>query len=228
MLGAASAFIECTLAQIYKTRSEDGTYIGGQAYYAERALGIKWFGTAMAVILVGSNVFGNPCVQSNTISTAVANAFQIPAWIVGLAIAGAMALVVFGGIRRLAALAEKIVPTMCIVYLTIAIILIGANFAKLPGAIGLIFSSAFNPRSAFGGMMGTALVWGVRRGVYSNEAGQGTGTAPAAAADADNPCDQGLVQALSVYIDTLVVCTISALCMLCTNCYNVLDRKSVV
>ncbi len=230
VLGAASAFIECTLAQIYKTRSEDGTYIGGQAYYAERALGIKWFGTAMAVILVGSNVFGNPCVQSNTISTAVANAFQIPAWIVGLAIAGAMALVVFGGIRRLAALAEKIVPTMCIVYLTIAIILIGANFAKLPGAIGLIFSSAFNPRSAFGGMMGTALVWGVRRGVYSNEAGQGTGTAPAAAADADNPCDQGLVQALSVYIDTLVVCTISALCMLCTNCYNVLgvDGSMVV
>ena len=230
MLGAASAFIECTLAQIYKTRSEDGTYIGGQAYYAERALGIKWFGTAMAVILVGSNVFGNPCVQSNTISTAVANAFQIPAWIVGLAIAGAMALVVFGGIRRLAALAEKIVPTMCIVYLTIAVILIGANFAKLPGAIGLIFSSAFNPRSAFGGMMGTALVWGVRRGVYSNEAGQGTGTAPAAAADADNPCDQGLVQALSVYIDTLVVCTISALCMLCTNCYNVLgvDGSMVV
>ncbi|MGO5023308.1 alanine/glycine:cation symporter family protein [Lawsonibacter sp. LCP25S3_G6] len=222
ILGAASAFIECTLAQIYKTRKEDGTYIGGQAYYAERAMGIKWFGTAMAVILVMSNVFGNPCVQSNTISTAVANAFHIPAWIVGLMIAVAMALIIFGGIRRLADLAGKIVPVMCIVYLVIAVILIGANLSRLPGTIGLIFSSAFNPRSAFGGMMGTALVWGVRRGIYSNEAGQGTGTAPAAAVDADHPCDQGLVQALSVYIDTLVVCTISALCMLCTNCYNVL------
>lgn len=222
ILGAASAFIECTLAQIYKTRNADGSYIGGQAYYAERALGIKWFGTVMAVILVLSNVFGNPCVQSNTISTAVATAFHIPAWVVGLLIAGGMALVVFGGIHRLADLAGKIVPVMCIVYLGIALILIGANISKLPGAIGLIFSSAFNPRSAMGGMMGAALTWGVRRGIYSNEAGQGTGTAPAAAVDADNPCDQGLVQALSVYIDTLVVCSISALCMLCTNSFNVL------
>ena len=222
ILGAASAFIECTLAQIYKTRRPDGTYIGGQAYYAEKALGIKWFGTVMAVILVMTNVFGNPCVQSNTISVAVANAFSIPAWSVGLVIAVGMAFIAFGGVRRLADVAGKLTPIMCVAYLLIAIVLVGVNITKLPGVFGLIFSSAFNPQSAFGGMMGAALVWGMRRGIYSNEAGQGTGTAPAAAMDAEHPCDQGLVQALSVYIDTLVVCTLSALCMLCTNCYNVL------
>ena len=221
LVGAASAFIECTLAQIYKDRTPDGKFIGGQAYYAEKGLGLKWYGTMIAVISIVSGILGSPCVQSNVIAESVSTALNVPMWTVGLAVTIVLAVVIFGGIQRIADAASKIVPIMCIVYLLISIVLIAANIAKLPGVIGLIFSSAFSPKSMFGGMIGTALVWGMRRGIYSNEAGQGTGTAAAAAVDADHPIEQGLIQALSVFIDTLGVCSISAFCILITGCYNV-------
>ena len=221
LVGAASAFIECTLAQIYKDRTPDGKFIGGQAYYAEKGLGWKWYGTMIAVISIVSGILGSPCVQSNVIAESVSTALNVPMWTVGLAVTIVLAAVIFGGIQRIADAAGKIVPVMCIVYLLISIVLIAANISKLPGVIGLIFSSAFNPKSMFGGMIGTALVWGMRRGIYSNEAGQGTGTAAAAAVDADHPIEQGLIQALSVFIDTLGVCSISAFCILITGCYNV-------
>ena len=221
LVGAASAFIECTLAQIYKDRTPDGKFIGGQAYYAEKGLGWKWYGTMIAVISIVSGILGSPCVQSNVIAESVSTALNVPMWTVGLAVTIVLAAVIFGGIQRIADAAGKIVPVMCIVYLLISIVLIAANISKLPGVIGLIFSSAFNPKSMFGGMIGTALVWGMRRGIYSNEAGQGTGTAAAAAVDADHPIEQGLIQALSVFIDTLSVCSISAFCILITGCYNV-------
>lgn len=224
IVGAASAFIECTLAQIYKERTPDGKYIGGLSYYAEKGLGIKWFGTFFAVIMVISNIFGNPCIQANTIADAVNTSLGVPTWVVGIAIAAIMAVIIFGGIQRTAEVASKLTPFMVILYFTLSLILIFANLSKLPGVVSLVFTSAFSTRSAFGGLLGSAMIWGVRRGAFSNEAGQGTGTAAAAAVDADNPCEQGLIQALSVYIDTLVVCSITAFSVLISDCYNVTDN----
>lgn len=226
VVGAASAFIECTLAQIYKERTPDGHYIGGLSYYAEKGLGIKWFGTFFAVIMVVSNIFGNPCIQSNVIADAVNTSLGIPTWVAGAGIAAIMAIIIFGGVQRIADAAGKLTPFMCFAYLALSLGLLAANITELPGVVALIFTSAFDPRAAFGGLMGSALIWGVRRGAFSNEAGQGTGTAAAAAVDADNPCEQGLIQALSVYVDTLVVCSITAFSVLISGCYNVTDGAS--
>lgn len=221
LLGSAASFVESTLAQIYKNRSEEGQYYGGQAYYAEKALGIKWYAGVIAVILLLANVFGNPTVQANTIAGTLASALNVPAIAVGIVLTALLAFVIFGGIRRLSECADKLVPVMCVIYFAVATILVVANAAKVPATFALIFRSAFSAKSAFGGIMGAALSWGVRRGVYSSEAGQGAGSAAAAAVDASHPCEQGMAQALSVFIDTIIVCTLTALCILVTGCYNV-------
>lgn len=221
ILGSAASFVEATLAQIYKNRSANGQYYGGQAYYAEKGLGIKWYAGLVAVILLLANVFGNPTVQANTIASTVSAATGAPMIVVGIVVTALLAFIVFGGIRRLSSFANKLVPFMCVGYLLIAIILVLVNITKIPSVFAMIFSSALNPQSAMGGLMGAALSWGVRRGVYSSEAGQGAGAAAAAAVDASHPIEQGMTQALSVFIDTLVVCTLTALTILVTGCYNV-------
>lgn len=223
IFGAASAFIESTLAQIYKSIDSDGHFVGGQSYYAEKALGIKWYGTLVAIIVVIANMFGNPGVQANTITGTIATAFYFNPIIIALVLSSLLLFITFGGIRRIAKSTSKIVPGMCIAYLLLGIILIIANITKVPSAIALIFDSAFNSKSFFGGLLGSALTWGVRRGVYSNEAGQGAGSAAAAAAVCDHPAEQGLIQSVSVLMDTLVICTISALIILVSGCYNVDD-----
>ena len=221
LLGSGASFIESTLAQIYKSRSEDGQFYGGQSYYAEKALGIKWYAGLIAIILMLANVFGNPTVQSNTIANTVASALHIPPVAVGAVVTLLLGFIIFGGIRRLSEFADKLVPFMCVAYLAIAVVLTVVNFSKLPAVFALIFNSALNPKSALGGMTGMALSWGVRRGVYSSEAGQGAGSAAAAAVDASHPCEQGMAQALSVFIDTIVICTLTAICILVTGCSNV-------
>ena len=221
VFGAASAFIESTLAQIYKSVDSEGQFVGGQSYYAEKALGIKWYGTLVALIVVIANMFGNPGVQANTITGTITTAFHFNAIVVALALAGLLLFITFGGIRRIASSTSKLVPGMCIAYLALGLILIAVNITKVPAAIALIFESAFSARSFFGGLMGSALTWGVRRGVYSNEAGQGAGSAAAAAASCNHPAEQGLIQSISVLMDTLVICTISALIILVSGCYNV-------
>ena len=221
LLGAAASFVEATLAQIYKSRSADGQYYGGQAYYAEKALGIKWYAGLIAVILLLANVFGNPTVQSNTIAATISSATGTPKIVVGLVVTAMLAFIIFGGIRRLSEYADKLVPFMCVAYLIIAILVVLVNITKIPAVFVLIFNSAFNVHSAMGGLIGAALSWGVRRGVYSSEAGQGAGSAAAAAVDASHPIEQGMTQALSVFIDTLVICTLTALIILITGCYNV-------
>ena len=221
ILGSAASFAEATLAQIYKNRSEDGQYYGGQAYYAEKALGIKWYAGLVAVILMFANIFGNPTVQSNTIASTVASALHVPMVAVGAVVTALLAFIIFGGIRRLSDYANKLVPIMCVAYLLIAVVLVIVNITKVPAVFALIFDSAFNAKSAMGGLMGAAMSWGVRRGVYSSEAGQGAGSAAAAAVDAGHPIEQGMTQALSVFIDTLMVCTLTALIILITGSYNV-------
>ncbi len=218
-LGAASAFVESTLAQIYKGEV-NGTYVGGPAYYAEKGLGMKFYGGILALTLAISAVVGYPGIQSNIIASTFDTAFGIPSTITGIGIVVFLAWIIFGGVKRIAKASEKIVPIMCMVYLIIATIIIIANITSFPKVIHLIINSAFNSKSMYGGLIGSALIWGIRRGVYSNEAGIGSGAPAAAAAEVSHPVKQGLIQACSVYVDTLLICTATAFIILVTSSYN--------
>ncbi|WP_017379987.1 alanine/glycine:cation symporter family protein [Paenisporosarcina sp. TG-14] len=219
-IGASSAFIESTLAQIYKVKDE-GQYRGGPAYYIEKGIGVKWYAVlfALAALLAMSVLM--PGIQSNSIAIGMENAFGLERWITGAAIVVILGVIILGGVKRIANVAQLVVPFMAIAYMIMAVIIIGMNITELPGAIKLIFSSAFGFDSTFGGMIGAAIAWGVKRGIYSNEAGQGTGPHAAAAAEVSHPVKQGLVQAFSVYIDTLLVCSATAFMIIFTGMYNV-------
>lgn len=222
-LGASSAFIESTLAQIYKERDANGQYRGGPAYYIERALGQRWYAVAFAIsAVIGCGLF-LPGTQSNAIASALDGAWGIPASVSAAGMVVVVGLVIFGGVRRIANVAQVVVPVMAIGYLLVAAVVMALNVDALPGMARLIVDSAFGTDAAFGAMIGTAIQWGVRRGVMSNEAGMGSGAHPAAAAEVSHPVKQGLVQAFSVYIDTLVVCSATAFLVLSTGAYNVYD-----
>lgn len=221
-LGSASAFIEATLGQIYK-QVKDGQYRGGPAFYIEKGLGIKWYAVVFAVATVLSTALLLPGVQSNSIATSIHNAFHISPAITGAGVAGLLALIICGGVKRIGKVAEIVVPFMAVAYILMAVIIICMNITAVPAMFGLIFRSAFDLEPAFGGIFGMAVSWGVKRGIYSNEAGQGTAPHAAAAAEISHPVKQGLVQAFSVYIDTLFVCTATAFMILFTGQYNVLN-----
>ncbi|WP_249594379.1 alanine/glycine:cation symporter family protein [Peribacillus frigoritolerans] len=218
-IGAASAFVESTLAQIYKVK-QDGQYRGGPAYYIEKGMGVKWFAVLFAFAALIAMAILMPGVQSNSIAAGVENAFGIEPVFTGLAIVLLLGFIIFGGVKRIANAATLIVPFMALGYILLSVVIVLMNITELPGVISLIFRSAFGLDSAFGGIIGMAIAWGVKRGVYSNEAGQGTGAHPAAAAEVSHPAKQGLVQAFSVYIDTLFVCSATAFMILFTGMYN--------
>ncbi|WP_414055650.1 alanine/glycine:cation symporter family protein [Macrococcus equi] len=224
-LGASSAFLESTLAQIYK-REENGEYRGGPAYYIEKGIKGK-FGKAYAILFAILAALSTslllPGVQANAISSSMKNAFGIDGWIVGLVVAIILALIIFGGVKQIANVATAVVPFMAILYIGMAIVIIVLNIDKVPGLFALILKSAFNMESAFGGIFGAMLEIGVKRGLYSNEAGQGTGPHPAAAAEVSHPAKQGLVQSFSVYVDTLFVCSATALIVLLSGTFNTTD-----
>ncbi len=219
-IGASSAFIESTLAQIYKVKDQ-GQYRGGPAYYIEKGIGLKWYAVifALAALLAMSVLM--PGIQSNSIAIGMENAFGLERWITGAVIVVFLGIIILGGVKRIANVAQLVVPFMAVAYMVMAIIIIGMNITELPGVLKLIFTSAFGFDSTFGGMIGAAIAWGVKRGIYSNEAGQGTGPHAAAAAEVSHPVKQGLVQAFSVYIDTLLVCSATAFMILFTGMYNV-------
>ncbi|MBY0090330.1 alanine:cation symporter family protein [Priestia aryabhattai] len=218
-IGASSAFIESTLAQIYKVK-QDGQYRGGPAYYIEKGTGIKWFAVLFAIAALIAMSILMPGVQSNSIALGVKNAFGISPMVTGIAIIVLLGFIIFGGVKRIANVAQVIVPFMALGYILVSLIIVLMNITQLPSVISLIFKSAFALDSAFGGLIGMAISWGVKRGIYSNEAGQGTGAHPAAAAEVSHPAKQGLVQAFSVYIDTLFVCSATAFMILFTGMYN--------
>ena len=224
-IGAATAFIESTLAQIYKQERET-EYRGGPAFYIEKGMGQKWFAVIFAVAALIAMLILMPGVQSNAIAGAVENAFGIEAWITGLILIVLLGVIIIGGVKWIANAAQILVPFMAISYILMSIIIIAMNLTELPNVIGLIFSSAFGAQEIFGGIIGSAIAWGVKRGIYSNEAGQGTAPHPAAAAEVSHPVKQGLVQAASVYIDTLLVCSATAFMILFTGMYNVHDEKA--
>jgi AGCS family alanine or glycine:cation symporter len=221
-LGASSSYVESVLAQIYKTK-QDGEYRGGPAYYIEKGLGIKWYAVVFAVATLIAMGLLLPSVQSNSIAAGLTEAFNIPAWMTGAGLAVALAAIIFGGVKRIAKFAEVVVPVMAIVYVVIALYVLIVNASMIPSMFGLIFRSAFGAEQAFAGIIGAMIKIGVKRGIYSNEAGQGTCPHAAAAAEVDHPASQGLVQAFGVYIDTLFICTATGLMILITGTYNTQD-----
>ena len=221
LLGGASAFIESTLAQVYKERADD-QYRGGSPYYIEKGLGLKAFAVVAATVICLSYGVLVPGIQANTIAESFSTAFGLPSYITGAIVTALLGLIIFGGIKRIARVADKVVPVMAIAYVILMAIILGSNAEKIPALLQLIVTSAFGADAVFGGIVGTAIAWGVRRAVFSNVAGAGEATFSSAAAEVSHPTKQGLVQGFSVYIDTVIVCTATALMILITESYNVL------
>lgn len=227
--GAATAYAESTLAQIYK-EEDDGEFRGGPAYYIEKAMGQKWYAWLFAIATIFACGVLLPGVQSNSIGNAVEAAFGSGPLIetavgtfsfakifTGTVISIILAFIIFGGVKRIAHFTQIVVPFMALAYVITAFVIILLNISQVPAVIAMIVGDAFSPMAGFGAAIG----WGVKRGIYSNEAGQGTGPHAAAAANVDHPAQQGLVQSFSIYIDTLLVCSATAFMILITGAYNV-------
>ena len=221
-LGAGSAFAEATLAQIFK-ENHKGEYRGGPAYYIEKGLRAKWLAVLFAVCAVVACGLFLPPVQSNGIAMSFSNTLNVnPAWI-GLIVALLIGVVIIGGVKRIANVAQVVAPFMAFIYILLAIVILILHAAEVPAVFGDMIRSAFGLNEVFGGILGSTIAWGVKRGIYSNEAGQGTAPIVAAAAKVSHPVKQGLVQAFSVYVDTLLVCTATAVMILACKTYNVFD-----
>ncbi|MCG3399846.1 alanine/glycine:cation symporter family protein [Staphylococcus massiliensis] len=227
-LGASTAFIESTLGQIFK-KEDKGEYRGGPAYYIEAGIKGKVgkiYGIVFAVVTVLSLSFLLPGIQSNAIANSMKNAFGIPTYVIAIVLAIILGLVIFGGVKWIANVATAIVPFMAILYILLAVVILVMHIQEVPAMFALIFKSAFGMEQAFGGIIGAMIEIGVKRGLYSNEAGQGTGPHAAAAAEVSHPAKQGLVQSFSVYVDTLFVCTATALIILISGTYNTTDGST--
>lgn len=217
LVGGASAFIESTLAQIYKKRGEHGSY-GGPAYYIEAALGSRALAVIFSIALIATYGVGfNMLCAYNLQSTFIAYSFYNPdttPWIIGGVLAVLVGYCLFGGGRRVILATSTLVPIMGVIYISVAFVLTLININQLPAVLGKIFSQAFDFQAIFSGFAGSCVMFGIKRGLYSNEAGVGSAPNAAAAADVSHPVKQGLVQMLSVFIDTLLICTATAfMCM---------------
>lgn len=219
LIGSVNTFVECTLAQLFKSKASD-SFIGGPAFYITKGLKKRWFAVIFAVAILAQFGLTNNMVQANTISSAFTEAFSIPPMVMALALSALALAVVFGGIQRIAKVCSYIVPFMALTYLGIAVWVLAVNITALPEVLGLIVRSAFGFEQAAGGMVGSAILMGFKRGIFSNEAGEGSAPNAAATADVSHPVKQGLIQTLGVFTDTLVVCTCTALIIMCSGLYN--------
>ena len=213
LLGSSSAFIESTLAQLYKVKGKT-SYIGGPAYYMKKGLKQPWMGVLFAILIIFTFAFAFNTVQSNTICAAFEQAFQFDHVTMGIILTVLTLMIIFGGIQRIAKVSSIIVPVMALGYILLAFVIVGMNIAHLPDVIKLIVSSAFGWEQALGGGIGVALMQGIKRGLFSNEAGMGSAPNVAATADVSHPVKQGLIQTLGVFSDTLVICTCTAFIIL--------------
>ncbi|MDO5689017.1 MAG: alanine/glycine:cation symporter family protein [Tissierellia bacterium] len=220
---ASSALVETTLAQAYKDVTDDGEYVGGPQLFIEKALNKKWLAVLFALATVIGPGILMPGLHTYSIASTFENAFGVDMLIVGIVSVAILGLVVWGGIKRIGKVAELMAPVMTVIYVLIAVVILVMNFEKFPGAVALIVKSAFGLEPLFAGIIGAAIQWGVKRGLYSNEAGQGSGAIVSAAAETSHPVKQGLIQALSVFIDTLIVCSSSAIIIMVTEKYNVIN-----
>ncbi len=219
LLGGANAFVESTLAQLYKSRGE-GSFIGGPAYYIKKGTGNRWFAALFAVLLIFTFGFAFNSVQSNTIASAYQTAFGVNPLYSGIVITLVTLFIIFGGIHRIAKFSQTVVPVMAIIYLLMAIVVIILRIDRIPEVFSMIISNAFGWEQALGGGIGVAIEMGVKRGLFSNEAGMGSAPNVAATADVSHPVKQGLIQSLSVYTDTLVICSCTAFIILCSGLYG--------
>src|SRR5690554_3268593 len=224
LLGASTAYVESTLAQIYKEKDEQGRYRGGPAYYIEKAMGQKWYAWLFALVTVVAAGFLMPGVQANGIASAATNAWDLPPTTTAVVLVIGLGFIIFGGVKRIARFAELVVPFMALAYILVALVIMFLNLSSVPAMFMLVIESAFGLNAGLGATLGLAVEWGVKRGIYSNEAGQGTGPHHAAAAEVSHPAKQGLVQSFSVYVDTLLVCSATAFMILSTGMYNVIGR----
>lgn len=218
--GASTAFVESTLAQIYKFPHSSG-FRGGPFSFIEHGLGKRWIGIAFAVITILSCGFFLPTVQANGAASAINNSFNLTHLISGIGLAVLLGLVIFGGIKRIATVASIVTPFMALGYILMSLVVIAFHIHDVPAVFAAIFKGAFGLSPVCGGIIGSTIAMGVKRGIFSNEAGQGTGAIVSASTDVPHPAQQGLAQAFSVYVDTLFICTATALMILCSGTYNV-------
>ncbi|MBE03040.1 alanine/glycine:cation symporter family protein [Marinobacter lutaoensis] len=230
LMGMATSFLECTLAQAYKRNDTDGTYRGGPAHYIARGLGRKWSWVAAlySVLLLITFGFGFNALQSYAVATSLEDAFGIPVYYSGIGLAMVVGLIIFGGVKRIARVSEVLVPVMALGYLLIALVVLGLNLDRIPGVIGLIVNSAFGLEPVVGGGIGAAIMMGVKRGLFSNEAGLGSAPNVAAVAYVPHPANQGVVQAFSVFIDTMIICSCTAFIILLSGIYDPAGQASDV
>lgn len=222
LMGMATSFLECTLAQTFKQPQGDGTYRGGPAYYIEKGLGRNWRWLAgfYSVLLLLTFGFAFTALQSYAVSTSFNDAFGVPVLYSGIALAMLVGLIIFGGIKRIVRITEVLVPFMAVGYLVIALVVIGMNLDRVPEILSLIVKSAFGLEPAIGGGIGVAIMMGLKRGLFSNEAGLGSAPNVAAVAYIPHPANQGIVQAFSVFIDTLIICSSTAFLILLSGAYD--------
>ena len=220
-LGCATGFVESTLAQIYKLPRGNGKFHGGPAYYIQNALHQPGIAKLFAVLI--SVKFGliYVSVQANTIALSAQTAFAIPPIATAIFLCVCTALVIFGGMKRIARFTEVLVPVMAGLYLLVALIVVIMHIDQVPAMFALIFHDAFSPQAAVGGGIGTAILTGIKRGLFSNEAGEGSVPNAAATADVSHPVKQGLVQSFGVYVDTWIVCSATAFIVLLTGQYEI-------
>ncbi|AKK07187.1 amino acid carrier protein [Corynebacterium mustelae] len=234
LLGSATSFVECTLAQIYKEKDKDtGEYRGGPAYYIEKAFKhtaaapfMLVYAIVFAVSMILATSYFLPGIQANGVAAAMKNAWGVDFYITAAVLGVTLAVIIIGGIKRIASFAALIVPFMAVLYIIASVVVMIVNYDRIDDVFSLIFRSAFDKEAAFSGMLGVAIMWGVKRGIYSNEAGQGTGPQSAAAAEVSHPAKQGFVQAFAVYIDTLFVCSATAFIIISTDMYRVFQGES--
>ena len=229
LVGMATSYFECSLAQLYKRREPDGGYRGGPAFYIEHGLGQRWLGILVSLLLLVTFGFGFNAVQSYTVASSLNDTFGVPTFVSGVVLMGVIGLIIFGGIKRIARFADVLVPVMAFAYIGMAAFVIGSNFAQVPEAFSLILRSAFGLEPAFAGGIGAAIIMGVKRGLFSNEAGLGSAPNVAAVAEVRHPVAQGIVQSLSVFIDTIILCSCTALIILLSGVYEPgMDQAGVV
>ncbi|MFQ8704982.1 MAG: alanine/glycine:cation symporter family protein [Thomasclavelia sp.] len=217
LIGGASAFVESTLAQVYKEKDGD-SFRGGPAYYIEKAIGKRWLGIIFSCLLIACFIFGFNPLQAYNVSSAVEYYFannEAVALIIGAVLAIATAAVIFGGVHRIGIISSKIVPVMAILYILLGLYITFSNIDKLPLIFNNIFTQAFDFKAIAGGFAGSCVMHGIKRGLFSNEAGMGSAPNAGATADVSHPVKQGLVQTISVFIDTMLICSTTAFMLLC-------------
>lgn len=219
LFGAATAFIESTLAQLYKKKGKDAFY-GGPAYYMQNGLKKKWMGVLFAVLITITFGMANQTVQSNTLCDALADSMGIGKIAVGIALTIMTLIIIFGGVQRIAKFSSIVVPFMAVGYILLALYIMAINITHIPEMIGVIIDNAFGLKQMGGGVIGIAIMEGVKRGLFSNEAGEGSAPNAAATADISHPVKQGLLQAVGVFADTLVICTCTAFMILLSGLYD--------